>query len=104
MRFAQSRPISSQHRLCCCADFLFVLGTLVSFRFLLLLPLCVPPLNFSLSVTDLILSSRMITHHLPAAYFVALSTHETTKQQSANEKLLAELAAEHAKYRSALWS
>jgi hypothetical protein len=53
-------------------------------------------------VTDLILSSRMIAHHLPAAYFVALSTHETTKQQSANEKLLAELAAEHAKYRSAL--
>jgi len=32
-------------------------------------------------LTDLTLSSSMIQHHLPAAYFVALATHETTQKQ-----------------------
>ena len=53
-------------------------------------------------MTDLILSSNMLQHHLPAAYFVALATHETTKQQSAEEKLLAQLAAEREMQRSSL--
>ena len=47
----------------------------------------------------------MIAHHLPAAYFVALSTHETTKQQSAHkhtDEELAQLATQHAQYRAAL--
>jgi hypothetical protein len=45
-------------------------------------------------VTDLILSSNMLSHHLPAAYFVALATHETTQQQTHNEIRMRQLADE----------
>jgi hypothetical protein len=36
----------------------------------------------------------MLSHHLPAAYFVALATHETTQQQTHNEIRMRQLADE----------
>ena len=45
-------------------------------------------------LTDLTFSSQMIQHHTPAAYFVALATHATTREQAKGEKHQSQLEQE----------